>query len=116
MRQLPFIAVLLTIASLQPLAAGEVKAIETGRSGDLTMCPMWTSSCNLYHHISLPARITIGDKVPVNFGSNPKDYNFPVARIVMHDNGGCTVFSQLTTAKDVQKIEVPSCRVAPEPR
>jgi hypothetical protein len=119
MRQLPCtatIAALLTIASLQPLAAGDVKAIETGRKGDLTMCPMWTFSCNLYHHISLPARITVGDKVPVNFGSNPKEYNFPVARIVMHINGGCTVFSQLTKAKDIQKIEVPSCRVVPEPR
>ncbi len=118
MRRLELVAVTVTllaaITSLQPLAAREVKAIETGGSGDLTMCPMRDFSCNLYHRIALPLQMTIGEKVNVSFGSNPKQYDFPVARIIVRDGGGCTVFSQLAETEDVGKIEVASCRVVSE--
>jgi hypothetical protein len=84
---------LAAVGSLRPVAADEVKAIETGSKGDLTMCPMRDFSCNLYHRIALPLQLTIGEKVSVSFGSNPKQYDFPVARIIVRDGGGCTVFS-----------------------
>jgi hypothetical protein len=97
------------IAAVQA-AANEVTAISTGGTGDLTMCPY--TGCNLYHHIELPPKIAIGDKVPLRFGSNPKDYNFPVARIT-RDGDACVVYSQIGQTEKVEKIEVPSCQPAP---
>ena len=111
---LTVVAVALLAVPLQPVAAVEVKAIETGGTGDLTMCPVGGFGCNLYHHIDLPLRISIDDKVPVSFGSNPKQYDFPAAKIVVRDGGGCTVFSQLAKTENVEKIDVPSCRAVPE--
>jgi hypothetical protein len=74
-------AVALLAVPLQPVAASEVKAIETGGTGDLTMCPIGGLGCNLYHHINLPLQISTGDYVPVSFGSNPKQYDFPAAKM-----------------------------------
>jgi hypothetical protein len=111
---LTVVAVALLAVPLQPVAADELKAVETGGAGDLTMCPVGGFSCNLYHHIDLPPRIAIGDKVQVSFGSNPKQYDFPAAIIVMHDGDGCTVFSQLVKTENVEKIDVPSCHAVPE--
>ncbi|HWD60183.1 MAG TPA: hypothetical protein VG308_17995 [Stellaceae bacterium] len=94
-----------------PAAADEVGAIVTPGQGELTMCPY--SGCNLYHHIKLPPHIAVGDKVRVHFGSNPKSYRFPVVRIV-RDGDHCVLFSQTAETKDIEKIEVASCRVAPQ--
>jgi hypothetical protein len=98
------------LAAITPAVADEVTAISTGGDGELTMCPYF--SCYLYHHIKLPRRIAIGDKVRVRFGSNPKHYAFPVARIV-RDGGSCTIFSQLDKTEKVEKIEPASCQVVP---
>ena len=96
-----------------PAAADEVAAIATGGQGDLTMCPyMGYMGCNLYHHIELPPQIAVGDKVSVRFGSNPKSYDFPIARIV-RDGGKCTVFSQLKNTENVEKIVIAACQVPP---
>jgi hypothetical protein len=111
---LTVVAVALLAVPLQPVAADEVRAIETGGTGDLTMCPVGGISCNLYHHIDLPLRISIGDKVPVSFGSNPKQYDFPAAKIVVRDDDGCTVFSQLVETENVEKIDVPCCHAVPQ--
>jgi hypothetical protein len=92
--------------------ADEVKAIATEGKGNLTMCPGWVyRSCNLYHHIELPSQIAVGDTVRVGFGSNPKRYRFPVARI-LRDGDRCTVFSQNAETENVEKLEVDSCRAA----
>jgi hypothetical protein len=96
-------------------ASEDVTAISTSREGDLTMCPATFAvyrSCNLYHHIKIPPQITVGDKVRVRFGSNPKRYNFPVARIVRYGEN-CAVFSQTTDTEDVEKIEIASCGEPP---
>jgi hypothetical protein len=108
---LSVVAVALLAVPLQP---DEVTAIETGGTGDLTMCPVGGFSCNLYHHIDLPLQISSGDKVPGSFGSNPKQYDFPAAKIVVRDGDGCTVFSQLAETENVEKIDVPSCHAVPE--
>jgi hypothetical protein len=96
-------------------AGDEVNSISTPGKGDLTMCPnSWgMRSCNLYHHIKLPPQITVGDKVRVRFGSNPKRYSFPIARIV-RDGERCTIYSQTTETEDVEKIEIASCSDAPQ--
>jgi hypothetical protein len=100
------------ISSVAPAAADEVKAIATGGEGNLTMCPGWVyRGCNLYHHIELPSQMAVGDMMGVRFGSNPKRYRFPVARI-LRDGDNCTVFSQIAETENVEKIEVASCRVA----
>ena len=85
-----------------------VKAIATPGSGTLTMCRNWllfaaaafttTSSCR--------RRIAVGDKVPLRFGSNPKDYAFPVKRIT-RDGDTCAVLSQPPAIpENANKIEV----------
>jgi hypothetical protein len=91
-------------------SAEDVTAVATGGQGDLTMCPYM--GCNLYHHIKLPPRIAVGHHVVVHFGSNPKRYRFPVARIVK-DGDTCTVYSQTAETDGVEKIEIASCGPAP---
>jgi hypothetical protein len=97
-------------------AADEVKAILTPGKGDLTMCPeRWVyRSCNLYHHVKLPSHVEVGGKVILHYGSNPKRYDFPIARIVI-DGGSCTVFSQTGDTENVEKIDVTPCQVAAGP-
>jgi hypothetical protein len=111
---LTVVAVALLAVPLQPVAADEVKAIETGGTGDLSMCPVGGFGCNLYHHTDLPPQISIGDKVPVSFGSNPKQYDFPVAIIIVRDGDGCTVFSEVVETENVEKIDVPACHALPK--
>jgi hypothetical protein len=104
------------IAAASVAAAAEVTAITTPGKGDLTMCPeSWMyRSCNLYHHIRVPRYIEVGGHVILHYGSNPKRYVFPVARIVQ-DGDGCTVFSQTGTTDEVENIAIATCRVAPPP-
>jgi hypothetical protein len=107
---------LLAATLATPAAANEVTVIATPGMGNLTMCPVTFAvyrSCNLYHHIKLPPQITVGDKVRVRFGSNPKRYSFPIARIV-RDGERCTIYSQTTETEDVEKIEIASCSDAPQ--
>ena len=104
-------AVLLLVLAFGRAAAAEVDAITPGASGVLTKCRDWlvTSSCRRYHHIDLPSRIAVGDTITVTFGSSPKEYEFPVARI---DLGGhhCAIFSQATGNRhQMDKINVVPC-------
>jgi len=95
-------------------AADGVSAVETPGSGTLTMCRnrLVYSDCNSYHHIAIPQRIAVGDTVSVAFGSNPKEYAFPVARILQTGNA-CTLLSQASSDADkTDKIEVASCKAA----
>jgi hypothetical protein len=107
----------ITLASLLVASsraeADDVIAITTAGKGDLTMCPyMGYMGCNLYHHVRLPPKIAVGDSVRVHFGSNPKHYSFPVARIVS-DDGACTVYSQTSKTEGVEKIVIASCAPVP---
>jgi len=105
-------ALLGSLAAFAVAQAEEVQSVATPGKGDLTMCSY--RGCNLYHHIKLPAQIAVGDKVRVRFGSNPKQYRFPVARIV-HTGDACTIYSQTTDTEGVEKIEVASCVVDTRP-
>lgn len=104
------------IAAAGAAAAADVTAVTTPGKGDLTMCPeSWMyRSCNLYHHVKVPPHIEVGGHVVLHYGSNPKRYVFPVARIVQ-DGDSCTVFSQTDQTDNVENIAIAPCRVAPAP-
>jgi hypothetical protein len=104
------------VAAANPATAADVTDITTPGKGDLTMCPeSWMyRACNLYHHIRVPPHIEVGGKVTLHYGSNPKRYEFPVARIVQNGDG-CTVFSQTNQTSNVENIAITPCRVATPP-
>jgi hypothetical protein len=73
----------------------DVHAVIPGTFGVLTKCRSWvvTTICRTYHHMRLPHRIAVGDTITLHFGSNPKHYWFPVARIDQKA-GRCVIFSK----------------------
>ncbi|MBO0737903.1 MAG: hypothetical protein J2P48_15240 [Alphaproteobacteria bacterium] len=110
----------ISIIALGPgrAAAADVEAVAPGGPGVLTICRDWllTHSCKTYQHIDLPPRIAVGDTVTLTFGSNPKEYEFPVARIVLKDRH-CTLFSQAAgNPHAMDKINLARCRRASEGR
>ena len=110
---------LLAIFSVGCAAAGEpdeVKAIAPGGPGVLTKCRDWvvTSSCKTYHHIELPSRVAVGDKLTLTFGSSPKEYAFSVARIAAKGHH-CAIFSEAEGDRHrMDKINVAPCYRAKE--
>jgi hypothetical protein len=99
-------------------AAHDVEAVAPGASGVLTKCRGWlvATSCNTYHHIALPSRIAVGDTIRLRFGSSPKDYTFPVARIDLKRQH-CAIFSQAEGNRHrVDKINVALCYPADQRR
>jgi hypothetical protein len=92
----------------------DVHAVTPGTFGVLTKCRGWvvTTTSRTYHHISLPYRIAVGDTITLNFGSNPKHYRFPVARIDQKA-GRCVIFSEAEGHRHrIDKINVPHCHRA----
>ena len=88
-----------------------VEAVEPGGPGELTKCRNWlvASSCKTYQHITLPPRIAVGDTITVTFGSSPKEYVFPVARIA-HKGRHCAIFSEAEGDRhQIDKINVAPC-------
>jgi hypothetical protein len=110
----PTLALLLLAAPA--LAEDAPSAIGTPGSGELTMCRSWLlfSTCRDYSNVALPDRISLGDRLPLNFGSNPKAYEFPVARIVRQGKS-CVVLDEPTGGpNDGNRIKIASCGEAPE--
>jgi hypothetical protein len=105
---------LVAAATVGPGAAREpdtVEAVEPGGPGELTKCRDWlvASSCKTYHHVTLPPRIAVGDTITVTFGSSPKEYAFPVARIAQKGRH-CVIFSDTEGDRHhVDKINVAPC-------
>jgi hypothetical protein len=88
-----------------------VEAVLPGGPGVLTKCRDWlvASACNRYHHITLPPRVAVGDTITVTFGSSPKEYAFPVARIVQKGRH-CAIFSDTDGDRhQIDKINVAPC-------
>jgi hypothetical protein len=111
-------AVLVIACGLGRAAAGDVEAVAPGASGVLTKCRGWVvaTSCKTYHHISLQPRIAVGDTIALRFGSSPKDYEFPVARIDLSGRH-CTIFSEAEGNRHrMDKINVARCHPAGEKR
>jgi hypothetical protein len=97
-------------------AAGDVEAVAPGAKGVLTKCRGWlvATSCKTYQHISLPPRIAVGDTIILRFGSSPKEYAFPVARIDLKGQH-CTIFSEAEGDRHrIDKINAARCHRAGE--
>jgi hypothetical protein len=104
---------MMAVAGVGP-AAGQpdlVSRVAPGGPGVLTKCRNWlvATSCRTYHHIALPSQIAVGDTITVTFGSSPKEYAFPVARIALKGRH-CAIFSEPHgTRHGVDKINVAPC-------
>jgi hypothetical protein len=106
-------AVTITAASVAASAswARDVTAVTPGGPGVLTKCRNWlmASTCKSYKHIALPARVQVGDQFTVSFGSSPKEFVFPVARIDLKAQH-CAIFSKPEGDRHkIDKINVAPC-------
>jgi hypothetical protein len=107
-------AALLVIAGGPSLsvAADSVAAVTTPGIGRLTVCRNWLvyNSCTTYGKVTLPKRIAVGDNLNLTYGSNPKDYTFPVL-LIRQQGVTCTIFSDASPgAVGGEKIEVDPCQ------
>ena len=108
------VGLLLAAATVDPAIArepDEVDAVAPAGPGILTKCRDWliTSSCKTYHHIDLPPRIAVGETITVTFGSSPKEYAFPVARIAIRGYH-CAIYSEaLGDRHQIDRINVTPC-------
>ena len=112
----------IAVGGFGPAAATDqpdtVAAVRPGGPGVLTKCRDWlvASWCHHYHHINLPPRVAVGDTISLSYGSSPKGYDFPVARIALQGDH-CTIFSEAGGNQQWQdKIEVAPCYHASDPR
>src|SRR5215469_17020317 len=92
------LGLLVAAANFAPAAARQpnfVDAVAPSGPGVLTKCRNWlvATSCNRYHHIRLPPQVAVGDTITVTFGSSPKEYAFPVARIGIQGRR-CAIYSE----------------------
>ena len=107
-------AISITAYGFGRAAAGNVEAVTPGSFGVLTKCRGWivTTTCKTYQHMRLPHRIAVGDTITLRFGSNPKHYRFPVARIDQKA-GRCVIFTEAEGHRHrIDKINVPHCHRA----
>jgi hypothetical protein len=98
------------------LAAEPVSTIDTPGQGRLIMCRDWLvyTSCWSYHHIAIPTHVKIGDTLDLAFGSNNKEIDFPVARI-LRDGDRCDLYNTPNGAiRKVNRIKVEGCKPAAE--
>ena len=108
------VGLLVAAANSAPAAArqpGSVDAVAPNGLGVLTKCRNWlvATSCNRYHHIPLPPRVEVGDTIPITFGSSPKEYAFPVARITIRGYH-CVIYSEaLGDRHQIDRIYVTPC-------
>ena len=104
-------AISIIVCGFGKAAAGDVESVIPGASGILTKCRGWlvATTCRTYQHIDLPPRISVGDKILLRFGSNPKDYALPVARIDLKRHH-CAIFSEAEGHRHrIDKINVAPC-------
>ncbi len=93
------------------LASDWVKTIETGGSGVFTVCRSWMlfSTCKDYNRVVIPTRVSVGDTLRLDYGTNTKKYLFPVGRILRDDNH-CKLFTEPAGGTDdVNRIDVSPC-------
>lgn len=110
-----WIAAIFAASSMGACAAqaNTVEAVRPAGPGVLTKHFDWliTTSQRSYHHIKLPARIAVGDKFSLSFGSNTKTYTFSVAQIILKGNH-CEIYSQSEVGHRRDKIDVVPCYAA----
>ena len=112
------IAVLGVAAALCPAAADTVGAVITHGRGELTVCRNWIvyRSCKPYDKVKVPRHVSVGDKLTLSFGSNPKDYIFHVVEI-RPKGTGCLLLSDASHGmEDRERLAVTQCEADPESR
>jgi hypothetical protein len=102
-----------------PGAAQEApSSVETPGRAVLQVCRSWfvTTTCNQYGHVDVPGRIAIGDRLYLEFGSNPKSMTFEVAAIRLAADGSCTLYTDAPAPdideSKVDKLTIAACRKA----
>lgn len=97
--------------------AKTVEAVRPAGPGILTKHFDWliTTSRRIYHHIMLPPRVAVGDKLSLSFGSNQKTYTFSVAQIILKGNH-CEIYSQSEVDHQPDQIDVVPCYAADQGR
>jgi hypothetical protein len=108
----------LAAAGLSPAAAQEaLSSIDTPGRAKLQICRSWLvmRTCNEYSRVDVPSRIAVGDRLFLEFGSNPKSMTFAVSAIRLED-GTCTLFTEPpapdTDESEVDKLTIAPCRKA----
>jgi hypothetical protein len=100
-----------------PVAGAEpLTAVAVSGNAVLTICRNWIlfRTCKSYDKIGLPARVAVGDKLDLTFGSNPKDYLFHIVEI-RPKGEGCLLLSNISNGhEDRERIDVPRCEPLPE--
>jgi len=107
----------LVFGRASPAYCASVNAVTTPGAGDFTICRSWLvyDSCNTYHKVELPARVSIGDDIDVTFGSNHKVYTFHVVRI-LRQSKKCRILSNVSDPQGGgERIEVPNCHLVEKP-
>ena len=109
----------LAASSLAPGMAEEaLSRIDTPGRATLQVCRSWlvTMSCNAYGRVDVPSRIAIGDRLYLEFGSNPKSMTFAVAAIRLAADGTCTLYTSPpppgADETKVDKLTVAPCHKA----
>jgi hypothetical protein len=105
-------AVALPVLIVGSVSAAELTStVSTSGIGVLNKCRSWLvfKSCNSYSKVVLPGRISIGDKLPLTFGSNTKNYMFPVAGI-RREGDSCKILSAASrSSEDDENIIIALC-------
>jgi hypothetical protein len=105
---------LLALSSAGGARAQGTAAVETDGFGTLTKCRSWLvlHTCHTYDRVTVPERIDLGDRIVLRFGSNRKQYRFPVERIA-RGRESCTLYSEKDeTQRGIDRIEISPCRSA----
>ena len=117
MRRVLMLVVLAVLALPGPTQATEaMTAVATPGKGRLTLCRSWIvfRSCKSYDKVALPQQIAVGDRVVLNFGRNPKAYEFKISEI-RSKGDGCLILSEHSGgAEDGERLDVSPCRPATE--
>jgi hypothetical protein len=116
-------AALLAVASLGAAGSAQElvdmpRAVDTPSKGKFQICRSWVMfvTCNEYSRVDIPPKVKVGDRLYLNFGSNPKSMAFPVAAIRLID-GVCTLYTEPpspgTDESQIDKLTVQSCVATP---
>jgi len=104
-------------AALASAEAGDLAgAVTIQGSGQLTICRSWLvyTSCTT-HKVHLPERITVGELVELNYGSNAKNHIFRIA-VIRREGDGCVILSAVGEGRENgEKLEVARCGPASYP-
>jgi hypothetical protein len=97
------------------IAAESLNSVATDGLATLTMCRsyLFYSDCKSYNRVAVPVRIALGDTIDLDFGSNPKRYEFRVMRI-LSEAGRCAIYDAATgDPEKLDRIVVEPCPAVP---